>query len=223
MLADTEAVEHLHKEPIHHLYFKPNVDTTVGHAQATFGDRTVGMSEQALQLLLEHAKAAKKEATGWGDQAVQQMIIGHMRQLGHDNIYTWRDVKECWKQNGNEDAARSMWDACCGCFDRKPGWEVELESKYMAMKHLTYHAEKGESKGCFAKLFSNSKCTRVKAINRVGGRSHGGLTRVQRTKEEVAAGKRFKKRRKGTTLGGFATIGGKEIFEPEKKVSLRLQ
>jgi hypothetical protein len=152
---------------------------------------------------------------------VEAMIIEAMQQMGVKDIWVWYDVKRYWAENGTEEAAANVWEACYGYFDKRGQWEVQLEREYMQMKDFVYRRDIILStglppKGCFAKLFSECKASRVKAVNRATENTHKGKIRLQRTKEEMKGVKnRFQKRKKGTALGAFATLKKSKLYQPE--------
>ena len=213
-----DAVARIHQKPIHPLYFLPDRDINVGHVRSVFGDETVGQDGDVLEALVQKVKSVKKDAFSWGNQQIEQQIIAHLSELGPGrNISNFSQVLQYWKEDGSVEAAGKLWDAVYGAFDRKPGWEVELEKTYMKMKGFTYRELQG--KGCFAKLFSISKNTRIKAINQASKTTHKGQIRLKRKSAEVDPKTKFKKRKKGTTLGGFAVLNGEVKFNPDQAVA----
>ena len=113
--------------------------------------------------------------------------------------------------------------AVYGYFDENPRWEEAMERDYLKMNCLAFDdwvGGKAGPKGCVARLFSECKKEIIKAINRYGDGSHSGRIRMKRTPEEVLLLGKYKKRKKGTTLGGFYslsmdgdTVTPKEIVE----------
>ena len=94
-----------------------------------------------------------------------------------------------------------------------------MENRYMTIRGYRYVSEIDSGKrGCFAKLFSSCKINSVKIINKVGWKSHGTEIRLKRTAEEIqqSTGGIFMKRRVGKTLGCFAIVKGKKLYEPEE-------
>jgi hypothetical protein len=86
----------------------------------------------------------------------------------------------------------------------------------MAMFEYTYRGIKDRRKGCFARTIGQRKTDIIKMINRASEKTHQGLIRMKRLPEEIDEKTRFRKRKKGTTLGGFVTLDGQVKYEPEK-------
>jgi hypothetical protein len=58
----------------------------------------------------------------------------------------------------------------------------------------------------------------MKMINHASEKSHQGVIRMKHLPEEMSETTRFKKRKKGTTLGGFVKLDGQVKYEPGQVV-----
>ncbi len=88
---------------------------------------------------------------------------------------------------------------------------MKLEREYMAMFEYTYRGIEDRRKGCFARTIGQRKTDIIKMINRASEKTHQGLIRLKRLPEEIDEKTRFRKRKKGTTLGGFVTLDGQVL------------
>ena len=199
-------------------YFQVGRGMTVGHVQAVFGQRTVGASQNLLDALVRKVKNDKMEAKMWGLNEVQQQILkGYSNSVRSDpTTYTWKELMSKWSNDKEGRMTKRMWHACYGDFDERDGWDRDLELIYMEKNQLTYDKPLERRKGCYSRMFSHCKSEAIKAINRIAERTHGNIIRMKRTSEEVESIGRYKKRKKGTTLGGFCSRDGSaKPFNPE--------
>ena len=206
------------KRPIAQNYFQVGKGVTVGHVQAVFGQGTVGVSQEVLDALVRKVKHDKANAKQWGMQEVKENILrGYCSSVPSDPCtYTWKELMSKWAEDEGGDMVKRMWHACYGNFDDQHGWDKELERIYMDNNRLTYDKPLGKSKGCYSRLFTHCKSETIKAINRIAERTHRNVIRMKRTSDEVKSMGRYKKRKKGTTLGGFCSNHvGTKPFNPE--------
>ena len=207
--------------------FLPTTAITLHHVEQVFGAATITMSEEEKEGLVSFAKKAKREATRYGDHNVKAMIVDHMKAFGYE-LASWSELLDEFRKNDTEEFAADLWSACFGMFDKMPGWERKMEMEYMQLRKFEYHCgvayEDGKvPKGCFARLFSNVKNDKVKNLNRFGKSGHGGFIKLHRDKSEITEETRGKKRKKGTTLGSFAVVRGKNHFNPENTIQKRIK
>lgn len=102
-------------------------------------------------------------------------------------------------------------------------WELGMETKYMTeVAKFEYAPQEkadghtGETKGCFARLFVPCKGASLLSLRAIGRNSHGNEFKLKRTKEEMVGAARFKKRKKGKTLGCFAVAKGEKLYDPKE-------
>lgn len=225
-MSDTEAqlqakIDDLHSEPISRQYFVTDKSVTVNHVRCSFGTRVSKYDAGSLQALASHVDSVKKDATTFGCQKVERQIVLNMRDLGHD-VMSWKNVLVLWKNNGDSETAACIWESVHGWFDKNQEWSTEWETEYMKLRNLAY--KNTNEKGCFARLFSACKCTRVKALNRASSKTHGGKIFLQRDPAEIDEGTKFRKREKGTTLGAFAKDeNGDQLHNPKQYLVQRLK
>ena len=92
----------------------------------------------------------------------------------------WSELLHLWANDGSEDMACRLWQACYGEFDGMVCCEGSLEWTFMVNNRIKYVDDlAGNRKGCYAKLFSHRKSVVVKSINRVGSRTHGNVIRLK--------------------------------------------
>ena len=88
----------------------------------------------------------------------------------------------------------------------------------MEMCEYTYRVTEDRRKGCFSRTIGQRKTDVIKMINRASEKTHKGLIQMKRLPEEIDAKTKFKKRKKGTTLGGFVKLDGNVKYDPEQVV-----
>ena len=85
--------------------------------------------------------------------------------------------------------------------------------KYVANKNLNGLADK-EKIGCYEDLVSHAKTLIVKSVNYNSKTRHGWTIKLQRTKLEIDAKTRYKKRKSDKTLESFAVRENKYLLNP---------
>jgi hypothetical protein len=144
--------------------------------------------------------------------------VAHSKEFLHD-IMTFEQLGAYWKENGTEDAAAILWQTCYGSFDFLINWELDLEKEYMVYRGYSYvETAKSPNKGCVARSLALRKSEAIKILNRKSERSHKGTFYMSRKNVMLENGKKFAKRKKGTTIGPHATIGENHFFKVEKAI-----
>jgi hypothetical protein len=201
--------------PFHRELFKSDGAVTQGQVLSAFGNVTLGLSEEVITALVEKVELIKSDVRSWGLQQVKAKIVQHFNQCSQMRSFgTIGQVAEYWKQTGTVEAAGKLWYACYGAFDEEPGWDVQLEKSYMEMCEYKYKETGVKKKGCFARSIGLRKTDIIKSINRKSATTHKGSIRMKRSSEEMDEKTRFKKRKKGTTIGGFAKLDGQVKYDP---------
>ena len=214
-----DRVTQLISQPLHPELFQPASAVTQGQVLSAFGNVTVGLPKDVIEALVEKVQVIKNDVRSWGLHQVRSKIVKHFNQISPGGSYcTIGQVADYWKENGTVEAAAKLWYACYGAFDDEPGWEKELERTYMDMCSYTYKMTEDRRKGCFARTIGQRKSDVIKMINRASDKSHCGLIRMKRLPEEMNETTKFKKRKKGTTLGGFVKLDGQVKYKPEEVV-----
>ena len=72
------------------------------------------------------------------------------------------------------------------------------------------------NKGCVAQWLALRKSEAIKILNRKSERLHKGTFYMSRKNVMLENGKKFAKRKKGTTIGPHATIGVEHFFLSQK-------
>jgi len=229
MSADSEesteesAVAHLIAQPLHPELFKPAGVVTERQVLSAFGNVTVGLHKDVIAALVDKVQGIKTDVRSWGLQKVRAKIVQNFTQCSPGgSICSIEQVAEYWKANGTAEAAGKLWYACYGAFDDEPGWDVKLEKEYMGMCEYTYREIEDKRKGCFARTIGQRKTDIIKMINRASEKTHQGVIRLQRLPEEMDEKTKYKKRKKGTTLGGFVTLdvdGHQVEYEPGQPIT----
>ena len=88
----------------------------------------------------------------------------------------------------------------------------------MENRGYTYEETNSASKGCIARSFALRKSEAIKILNKRTKRTHEGTIYMSRKNLTAGKGKKFAKRKKGTTIGDYATIGKQKFFEVEKVI-----
>jgi hypothetical protein len=212
-----DRVAELIGQPLHPELFKPAGSVTQCQVLSAFGNVTVGLHKDVIAALVEKVQSIKTDVRSWGLHQVRAKIVKNFNQCSPGGSFcTIGQVADYWKENGTVEAAGKLWYACYGAFDDEPGWEVNLEQTYMEMCEYTYRATEGRRKGCFSRTIGQRKTDIIKMINRASVNTHHGVIRMKRLPEEVDAKTKFKKRKKGTTLGGFVKLDGQVKYEPQQ-------
>ena len=215
-----DRVAHLIQQPLHPELFKPAGSVTQGQVLSAFGNVTVGLPVDVIEALVEKVQGIKTDVRSWGLHQVRAKIVKHFNQCSPGGSFcTIGQVADYWKENGTVESAGKLWYACYGAFDDEPGWEAQLEQKYMHMCDYTYRVTEDRKKGCFARTIGQRKTDIIKMINRASEKTHHGLIRMKRLSEEIDQRTKFKKRKKGTTLGGFVKLDGVVKYDPEQVVT----
>ena len=228
-----EIINRLHAQPISVNYFDPDRAVTTDHVKRIFGERALSLDDYGILALTEAVAKQKKGATQWGKQNVQNRIIANLQELGLVEVQSWKDVQDTHKDDVDGRLLATYWNACYGMFEgQHSDWELGMETKYMTevVKFEYAPQEKAdghtsETKGCFARLFVRCKGASLSSLRAIGRNSHGNEFKLKRTKEEMVGATRFKKRKKGETLGCFAVAKGEKLYDQkemeakEKKVS----
>jgi hypothetical protein len=119
------------------------------------------------------------------------------------------------------EAAGKLWYASCyGAFGNELGRDVQLEQMYMEMCEYSYRVTEDRRKCCFARtILGQRKTDIIKMINRASEKTHQGLIQMKRLSEEIDEKTKFKKQKKGTTLGGFVKLDGQVKYKPQQAVA----
>jgi hypothetical protein len=216
-----DRVAQLIAQPLHPELFKPAGAVTQGQVLSAFGNVTVGLHDDVIAALVDKVQGIKTDVRSWGLHQVRAKIVQNFNQCSPGGSFcTIGQVADYWKENGTVEAAGKLWYACYGAFDNEPGWDVQLEKMYMEMCEYTYRATtEARRKGCFARTIGQRKTDIIKMVNRASEKTHRGLVRMKRLSTEIDAKTKFKKRKKGTTLGGFVNLDGQVKYEPEQVVT----
>jgi len=215
-----DRVAELIAQPLHPELFQPAGAVTQGQVLSAFGNVTVGLHKDVINALVTKVQGIKTDVRSWGLHQVRAKIVQHFNHCSPGGSFcTIGQVADYWKDNGTVEAAGKLWYACYGAFDDEPGWDVQLERTYMEMCDYTYKETEDKKKGCFARTIGQRKTDILKMINRASGNTHGGLIRMKRLAEEIDEKNKFKKRKKGTTLGGFVKLDGQVKYDPEQVVN----
>ena len=217
---EEERVAQLIAQPLHPELFKPAGAVTQGQVLSAFGNVTVGSHKDVIEALVEKVQEIKTDVRSWVLQQVRAKIVQHFTQCSPGRSFcSIEQVADYWKENGTFKAAGMLWYACYGAFNDEPGWDVKLEQQYMEMCEYTYRETGERKKGCFARTIGQRKTDIIKLINRKAATTDQGLIRMQRSSEEMDEKTKYKKRKKGTTLGGFAKLDGQVKYEPDVVVT----
>ena len=200
-------------------YFLVGAKVTTEHVSAAFGEDAIGLSQQELTALVRTVDAVRKDAIDWGDQKASAMIVKYMAEY-HPHLASWNQLRELLKTSPcDEKMVAMLFYSCYGGFDERPGWEVELEQEYMTLQGLSYEPNAfvggKEKKGCFSKLFTNCKNTRIKSLRHLCKKHHEVDFGLKRKSSEITKETRFQKRPKGSHITSFATVKGKPQYQPD--------
>ena len=194
------------KQVVSRRYFPVGSTINQQHIDRLFGDETEKWSKKEYDLSITEIRQVRSSAQSWGRAHVEGIILQAFL-LWKDagvSVHTMRDLKAAFADDSTPEFAAKMWQSVYGSFDSTPGWEVELEEEYMDFASFVYPATLETQKGCFARLFVDTKKEVIKAINRATKPTHGGTIKMKRTAaEEVLITGKFKKRKKGTCMGLF--------------------
>jgi hypothetical protein len=166
--------------------------------------------------LVDRVQGIKADVRSWGLHQVRAKIVKNFNQVSPGGSFAAiTQIANYWSQNGTVKAAGKLWYACYGAFDDEPGWDLKLEQMYMEKYEYTYRVTEDRRKGCFARTIGQRKTDIIKMINRASEKTHHGLIRLKRLSGEIDEKTKFKKQKKGTTLGGFVKLDGQVKYEPE--------
>jgi len=205
------------EEPLSTAFF-PDGTVTEKDVRSAFGNITLDMTDEELSELVKQVSEVKRDVISWGKQRVRELLVEHSKEFLHD-IMRFEQLGAYWKENGTEDAAAILWQTCYGCFDFKINWELDLEKEYMDNRGYSYvDMGKSPKKGCVARSLALRKSEAIKILNRKSEGSHKGTFYMSRKNVTLENGKKFAKRKKGTSIGPHATIGGDHFFEVQKAI-----
>lgn len=162
----------------------------------------------------------RKEAITYGTMWVEGKIVQHALKIGFKTLTSWKAICECWKYNESGSFSPYLFELMYALFDKLPGWESSLENSYMELNNFSYKPQDKPMKGSFARVFRWCLNLRVKNIRSLGKKYHDNEIRKKRLTDEITDETRYKKRRKGETLGCFAIIGGERQYDPTWKLIL---
>ena len=207
-------IKTIFEEPLSKTFF-PEGTVTEKDVRSAFGNVTLSMTDPELKELVRQVSDVKRDVVSWGKHRVRELLVEHSKEFLHD-IMTFEQLGAYWKENGTEDTAAVLWQTCYGSFDFAIDWELHLEKEYMDNRGYSY-TDTGKSpiKGCVARSFSLRRSEAVKILNRKSERSHKGTFYMARKDVMMKNGNKFAKRKKGTTIGPHATIGGEHFFGVE--------
>jgi hypothetical protein len=210
-------IKSIFEEPLSKAFF-PDGTVTEKDVRSAFGNITLNMTDIELSELVKQVSDVKKDVILWGQQRVRELLVAHSKEFLHD-IMTFEQLGAYWKENGTEDAAAILWQTCYGSFDFLINWELDLEKEYMDYRGYSYvETAKSPNKGCVARSLALRKSEAIKILNRKSERSHKGTFYMSRKNVMLENGKKFAKRKKGTTIGPHATIGENHFFKVEKAI-----
>ena len=207
-----EWIKNLHQSSLSRQYFPAEAKITVDHVRSVFGQETLNKSPEWLEALVTKVEQTREEARDWGTHKVGSRICLHMQEQGYGHVAVFKELLRTWKKSdGGLSITSAVWNAVYGRFDMEPEWALRMEDEYFRMKGFQYPDDRSRLKGCFERLFHSCKNNLIKRINRHGKSTHNTTIRMKPTCSEITPSTRFKKRIKGDTLGGFATIEGKTM------------
>jgi uncharacterized protein YktB (UPF0637 family) len=213
----TAKIKSIFEEPLSKAFF-PDGTVTEKDVRSAFGNVTLNMMDDELSELVKQVSDVKRDVILWGKQRVRELLVEHSKEFLHD-IMTFEQLGAYWKENGAEDAAAILWQACYGSFDFRINWELDLEKEYMDYRGYSYgDTGKPPNKGCVARSLALRKSEAIKILNRKSEGSHKGTFYMSRKNVTLENGNKFAKRKKGTTIGPHATIGGEHFFEVQKVI-----
>jgi len=207
-------IKTIFEEPLSKTFF-PDGTVTEKDVRSAFGNITQEMTVIELNELVNQVSEVKRDVVSWGKQRVRELLVTHSKEFLHD-IMTFEQLGAFWKANGTEEAAAILWQTCYGSFDYLIDWELQLEKEYMNYRGYSYgDTGKSPRKGCVARSLALRKSEAIKILNRKSERSHGGSFYMSRKNHMLENGKKFDKRKKGSTIGPHATIGETHFFKVE--------
>jgi hypothetical protein len=210
-------IKSIFEEPLSKAFF-PDGTVTEKDVRSAFGNITLSMTDDELTELVKQVSDVKRDVISWGKQRVRELLVEHSKEFLHD-IMTFEQLGAYWKENGTEDAAAILWQTCYGSFDFRINWELDLEQEYMEHRGYSYgDTGKSPTKGCVARSLALRKSEAIKILNKKSERSHKGTFYMSRKNVTLENGNKFAKRKKGTTIGPHATIGGEHYFKVEKAI-----
>jgi hypothetical protein len=210
-------IKSIFEDPLSKAFFPDGV-VTEKDVRSAFGNVTLNMTDDELGEWVKQVSDVKSDVVSWGKQRVRELLVEHSKEFLH-GIMTFQQLGAYWKENGTEDAAAILWQTCYGSFDFKINWELDLEREYMSLRGYSYvDTGKTPVKGCVARSLALRKSEAIKILNKKSDSSHKGTIYMSRKNVASQNGKKFAKRKKGTTIGPHATIGETDYFEVEKEI-----
>ena len=201
------------REVINKQYFPVGKSINREYVVSVYGVQSQSWSDDELQEKLQKMKEWRQEGRSYAKQSIEARIVNNVRLLDVD-VTNMRGLKKAFAEDGSELMAAKIWAACWNPF--RAGWDQALEKEFMDMKNLQYKKSDTMTKGCFARLFTDEKKEIVKSINAATEKTHKGKIRMKRTKEEVETLGKHKKRKFGTTQGGFYSLAINDAIGPDE-------
>ena len=209
-------IKSIFEKPLSKAFF-PDGTVREKDVRSAFGNVTLNMAEVELTALVEQVMKVKTDVISWGKNRVHALLLEHSKEFLH-GINNWDLLGDYWRDNGTEVSAAILWQICYGAFDFKINWELDLEKEYMENRGYAYEETNKASKGCIARSFALRKSEAIKILNNKTQRTHKGTIYMSRKNLTAGKGKKFAKRKKGTTIGDYATIGKQKFFGVEKVI-----
>ena len=198
------------KQPLSKQFFDPNRETQLDNVRSCFGESTLFLSNEQLEGLLKRVNFIKTDVRSWGKTMCKQYMLSVFQRFV-PAITHWRGLQLFIKNAPAGDETLSNWFDCMYTLfeDYKTahgeGWEETMEREYMKDKQFTYLPDSNERdrelKGCIARMITVSIGDVRKNLNRYGRMGELGALKISRTAEEVKETGKYKKRKKGETLG----------------------
>lgn len=194
-------------------WFPVGKKVEIDHVKRILGRKTLGMEDEELEIIRQKIAQDRVEASTWGKQRVESLMAKYAKKHGVD-VNTFAGLQEALRHNGSIEMYTTLTWACYLEWDKHEGWENDMEKEYMNDACLEFNdLDIDETKGCFARLFTNRKNEAVKSLNRIGLAHFGKKVKMKRLSSEINETNKFKKRKKGTILGGFLTDKSGVVLE----------
>ena len=197
---------------IHRCFFPVGKGINWDHVISVYGTVALAWDESEFQKKTEDLKQLRLEAKSYGKEAIEAKILEAVRHLELD-VGSMKELKKEFAADGSELMAAKIWTGCWCPFVH--GWDTSLEDEFMSLKRLVY-ADDSKKKGCIARIFSEERKEIIKSINKATDRGHKGKIRMKRTKEEILATGRHRKRKHGTTQGVFFSLSINDSIGPDE-------
>ena len=196
---------------IHRLYFPHEANITSKWIRGIFSEELLGLEDDDPKVVarVEQAKKHRKDVRTFARDTLRSMMVEAVRAYDM-RVGTWEKLCKTWADDDSDEMAAAIWNACYGIFDARPGWEYELESRFMTMHKWKFVEKDEDKKSCIARTFTSCKNILVKAINEKVMNTHKRKVTISRSKEQINNKTRFKKRKKGMTLCSFVKGENKE-------------